>query len=119
MDGKIKRLLGSLASQRRCQQIQLGLNKVWKPRAELLASEDMDTSQGPPPPPRRCSVGTPQEPALGRHPHGRHGAIHALFHYLMSLVCHIWNTGHQGRYWAQETCAGVTAEPGVKDQVVS
>lgn len=52
MDGKIKRLLGSLASQRRCQQIQLGLNKVWKPRAELLASEDMDTSQGPPPTPQ-------------------------------------------------------------------
>ena len=49
MDGKIKRLSGSLTSQSRCQQIQLGLNKVWKPSAELLASEDMDTSQAPSP----------------------------------------------------------------------
>ena len=45
VDGKTNRLYGSFTSQSRCQQIQLGPNKVWKPSAEFLASADTDRSQ--------------------------------------------------------------------------
>lgn len=45
VDGKTNRLYGSLTSQSRCQQIQLGPNKVWKPSAEFLAPADTDRTQ--------------------------------------------------------------------------
>lgn len=60
---KDKQAISSHTPSSRCQQVQLGLNQVWKPRAELLTSAD--ASQAPCP----CRWGAPHEPVWGRQPH--------------------------------------------------
>lgn len=105
VDRKTNRLYDSLISQSRCQQIQLGPNKVWKPSAEFLAPADTDRSQASTP----AGVMWVLSRSLYQEGTPTHG--HPLqFLYVTS------DTQATRRALGQETCAGVTAEPGVKDR---